>query len=717
MAKDNNLSDFLKDIADALREKLGITEPINPQEFSTLIKSIEEYETVGEAVDRIINEIPSLVANGTLTDTKWAKVSTVKGNSVVWNQLVNHSHWKSTTNNGVTFTVEDDGKIIVNGTSTGLARIMINPYIRLKANHKYALTGTPNNANGAVLRYFGTGLRDEGNGSILSVTADANNALAIEVTEGLIANNVIFYPQLTDLTQMFGAGNEPTTIEEFESRKPIGVTNDYNEGEIISYQQWGEKVVWNQLADINTKTGFAIVSTLRAYTGVKLPQTLSINHQILVTLKSTLTDKDGVIPNIYYQTYIGDSVGMMHQKSSAITNGNTSYFFVTPNTDTRKAVGVCYFGTSVEGDTLLVENIFVYDLTLMFGEGNEPTTIEEFERRRPRNVSNEYNEGTEISGDIEIKTVGLNQWDEEWEVGTIESTNGGNSTSKVSLRSKNLIPVIGGKKYKYVAPYNSATRRYAMIFFYGNNKKYIKNVANIINGSIITMPTEAYYCRIMHQYYIQEYGTYNNDICLHLVQDGLVSQYKPYTSTTTPLPNVSLIKDADGNQLFPYGLCSAGSVYDEITETKAIKRVGVVDMGTLSWMHRTVLSNKPFQTSSLKGLIAKSSQINILCAKYTSNVIPGGANAKLDKHLYRLFTDNGTNNHVILIKDDDYTDADSFKQAMQGVLLYYELATPIEVEIDKWKAEYKVEQGGTEQIVSANDTTNLKTDIIYGYKI
>lgn len=71
----------------------------------------------------------------------------------------------------------------------------------------------------------------------------------------------------------------------------------------------------------------------------------------------------------------------------------------------------------------------------------------------------------------------------------------------------------------------------------------------------------------------------------------------------------------------------------------------------------------------------------------------------------------------ITIKDDSYTDADSFKQAMQGVLLYYELAEPIEVEIDKWKAEYKVEQGGTEQIVSAKDTTNLKTDIIYGNKV
>jgi trans-aconitate methyltransferase len=77
---------------------------------------------------------------------------------------------------------------------------------------------------------------------------------------------------------------------------------------------------------------------------------------------------------------------------------------------------------------------------------------------------------------------------------------------------------------------------------------------------------------------------------------------------------------------------------------------------------------------------------------------------------------NGGDN-LIVIKDSFYTTGADFKAAMRGVLLYYELATPIEVDIDKWKAEYKVEQGGTEQIVSANDTTNLKADIIYGNKV
>ena len=41
MAKENNLKDFLTDVADAIREKEGSTGLINPQEFSERIRAIE----------------------------------------------------------------------------------------------------------------------------------------------------------------------------------------------------------------------------------------------------------------------------------------------------------------------------------------------------------------------------------------------------------------------------------------------------------------------------------------------------------------------------------------------------------------------------------------------------------------------------------------------------------------------------------------------------
>lgn len=41
MSKENNLTDFLTDVADAIREKKGSSEKINPQDFSEEIRSIE----------------------------------------------------------------------------------------------------------------------------------------------------------------------------------------------------------------------------------------------------------------------------------------------------------------------------------------------------------------------------------------------------------------------------------------------------------------------------------------------------------------------------------------------------------------------------------------------------------------------------------------------------------------------------------------------------
>lgn len=45
MSKTDNLTDFLTDVADAIREKKGTTDLINPQDFSSEIKSIQSSST------------------------------------------------------------------------------------------------------------------------------------------------------------------------------------------------------------------------------------------------------------------------------------------------------------------------------------------------------------------------------------------------------------------------------------------------------------------------------------------------------------------------------------------------------------------------------------------------------------------------------------------------------------------------------------------------
>ena len=66
----------------------------------------------------------------------------------------------------------------------------------------------------------------------------------ISIGSGYTANNLVFKPQLFDLTQMFGAGNEPTTPAEFWSYFDHNFY-PYNAGEtqplfkISRKSQWG----------------------------------------------------------------------------------------------------------------------------------------------------------------------------------------------------------------------------------------------------------------------------------------------------------------------------------------------------------------------------------------------------------------------------------------------------------------------------------------------
>lgn len=63
MGKANNLGDFMTDLADAIREKTGITEALNPQEFSDTIKGIS---TGGEVISKPIKDVNFCDYDGTI---------------------------------------------------------------------------------------------------------------------------------------------------------------------------------------------------------------------------------------------------------------------------------------------------------------------------------------------------------------------------------------------------------------------------------------------------------------------------------------------------------------------------------------------------------------------------------------------------------------------------------------------------------------------------
>ena len=57
---------------------------------------------------------------------------------------------------------------------------------------------------------------DEGEGAISNSNTTTTTPLQIRVGTSVNCSNFTFVPELFDLTAIFGAGNEPATIAEFE---------------------------------------------------------------------------------------------------------------------------------------------------------------------------------------------------------------------------------------------------------------------------------------------------------------------------------------------------------------------------------------------------------------------------------------------------------------------------------------------------------------------
>lgn len=176
------------------------------------------------------------------TGAKLMSVKSVGGKSIVWNQIFEAYNG---TNNGVTVATESDGTITLNGTAE-------SSYVYFKFLSpaqdkvgKYILKLLIlNNPDSVTMRYayfnrtITTPAVDKGTASVLvnQTTTD----IELQKVAGIsgfavdtVFNDVKIKIQIFDLTQMFGSGNEPSTVEEFEKMFP----NDYyqyNAGEIIS---------------------------------------------------------------------------------------------------------------------------------------------------------------------------------------------------------------------------------------------------------------------------------------------------------------------------------------------------------------------------------------------------------------------------------------------------------------------------------------------------
>lgn len=296
-------------------------------------------------------------------------------------------------------------------------------------------------------------------------------------------------------------------------------------------------------------------------------------------------------------------------------------------------------------------------------------------------------------GTENVVVQGANLWDEVWEIGTISSSSGNNEGSTVTIYSENYTPIIPNSTYIFVYV-GSAKFENVKTRFYDHDKKYIgyndNNGQTVYPNKSFITPSNAFYVRFTLP---PDYGNvYKNDIALIAGSSGI---YTPYHSNVYQIPEA--IRNLPG-----YGW-SAGTArnYVDYENKRYVQCVGSVDLGTLDWTSRLSTVDNSIYVFISNDLNANNRGNSGLCSRYdlvTSNI--DATIVKKDKFFYY----NPLN---IAFIDKSYTDAAAFKQAMQGVILYYELATPIVTDIsslipDDFLRNIEVEAKGSVTFKNSN---------------
>lgn len=198
----------------------------------------------------------------------------------------------------------------------------------------------------------------------------------------------------------------------------------------------------------------------------------------------------------------------------------------------------------------------------------------------------------------------------------------------------------------------------------------------------------------------------------------IVSSFAEGIKTTDTEGKVSERKWSETlKKYFPDGLKSAGSAYDEITPTKAVKRIGMLNLGEIDWEQGGSGDKTSWvpRTFNLRGIAVSAPSFNeispIRCAKYITDTAMNVEAQTTDKTISLNTT------YWTYIYDSAYKTAtpEQFKQSLQGVMLYYEMAAPEETTYDELNLTEQVAEGGTEEaiITDGKTSTPLRADIVY----
>lgn len=323
---------------------------------------------------------------------------------------------------------------------------------------------------------------------------------------------------------------------------PVGYWRFYTEG-----RDYKERMNWHDgilslifLPDID-------------YQGVlQTEQVLPLGTKILCLQKVRYTYNDASLGTAkVYDCYCSqvDTVGLPLNDGEWL---ETATFKEITTEKTSSAIG-CRIGKPAGGGIFDIAYCYFFNLTKMFGAGNEPTTVEEFYQRLPKGIDlSQYNEGKIIDGNYGgIKTVGYNAFNGTYAkvCGGVPYYLGGNYTSLGFTTEE------GGTLEAITIPTSTE--------------------------SVGATPSDRLYTPTQNGYIYAEGENININISWGTEYGYLNGTYQPYKPFTRDLSWVSKYFPATINGENKYAMRQAGSARDEIRfnsttqKWEAVQNVGV----------------------------------------------------------------------------------------------------------------------------------------------
>ena len=436
--------------------------------------------------------------------------------------------------------------------------------------------------------------------------------------------------------------------------------------------------------------------------------------------RQTPVDYDGVAkPSIKGNTLVWNQLVDSGTSSVALTSG---HIYITK-------VGTAWSRVSGTGQSISVTggSDCVFDLTKMFGSGNEPTTVEEFTSFFPLPYY-AYNSGSLLNfNGSGIKTTGDNLLGYDGE-------NLPYSANNVSItRSDNVYHVVANnptgypfariytfsylKKGSYTVTMLGADSNHGIAWRLIDRNvspavTYVNSSSEITNNIVISEDLFNVYFEITIDSTRLANGTY--DLRFQLEFGSSASTYEPYHTETTTLPI---------STYFPTGMKSAGTgtskVYDELND-KATTRVGTITFdGTQTTVQTEINSTQCrviYAVSDIKGKTMTTAEVDY---GLTSNYLSNTANSNTYDGQPGIHRRVGGQQQIFvsLGKDSGISNITEWNTYLSAhpLQVNYELATYTEQDVDP--IYYNFYGNGTEQLLPVNTdtptTSPLLADIIY----